>query len=367
MTEPLRSHRRTACTENDDAVPRLCGQMFGASAAHARMIEQLRRIAASEAPALIEGETGSGKELAARAIHYGGVRRAGPFVPVNCGALPDTLVEAELFGHERGAFTDARNARRGLVAEAAGGTLFLDEVDALSPKAQVTLLRFLQDQRYRPVGTPRELRSDVRLLAAANRPLQELVDAREFRADLMYRLNVLYLLMPPLRERDGDAELLALRFAEVFAAKYHCAPKVVHPHTLAWLRHQPWPGNVRELEGWVHRRFLMSSGSHIVHDDRLLDEATPSALDTAGRTGDESGTVKAAGEVAAVARIAAPLTSFQEAKAEALRSFECEYLARAMQITKGNITRAAALAGKERRAFGKLLKKHGLAPTRELA
>ncbi len=366
MTEPLLSHRRAAAAESDDADLRLSGQMVGASASHARMIEQLRRIATSEAPALIEGETGSGKELAARSIHYGGARCAGPFVPVNCGALPDTLVEAELFGHERGAFTDARNARRGLVAEAAGGTLFLDEVDALSPKAQVTLLRFLQDQRYRPVGTPRELRSDVRLLAAANRPLQELVDAREFRADLMYRLNVLYLVVPPLREREGDAELLALRFAEVFAAKYHRAPKLLHPQTLAWLGRQPWPGNVRELEGWVHRQFLMSSGPCIVHDDSLLDQERPRVSHFASVAGHESGVTLASGEIGVVPGIEAPLTSFQEAKAEALRSFECEYLARAMQMTKGNVTRAAALAGKERRAFGKLLKKHGLASTREL-
>ena len=139
-------------TPSDLEARRAAAQIVGSSAAHARMLAQLQRIAASEAPALIEGETGSGKEVAARAIHYGGARRAGPFVPVNCGALPDSLIESELFGVERGAFTDARRSRRGLVAEAAGGTLFLDEVDALTAKAQVTLLRFLQDQWYRPGG-----------------------------------------------------------------------------------------------------------------------------------------------------------------------------------------------------------------------
>ena len=353
--------------------------MIGASPAHERLLEQLRRIATSDAPALIEGETGSGKELAARAIHYGGARRAGPFVPVNCGALPDTLVEAELFGHERGAFTDARNARRGLVAQAAGGTLFLDEVDALSPKAQVTLLRFLQDQRYRPVGTPRELSSDVRLLAAANRPLRALVDAREFRADLMYRLNILYVLLPPLRERAGDAALLARRFAEVFAAKYRRPAKVVHPRTLAWIDRQPWPGNVRELEGWVHRQFLMSNGPCIVHDDGLPDAhgtrgsgTAESVARAAAAAGADDGPDDGAAAPAASVHTLAPanasgMTRFQEAKAEALRAFECAYLARAMQIAHGNITRAAALAGKERRAFGKLLKKHGLAAPREPA
>ena len=363
----------------------LCAQIVGTSPAHAHMLDQLRRIAASEAPALIEGETGSGKELAARAIHYGGPRRAGPFVPVNCGALPDTLVEAELFGHERGAFTDARHARRGLVAEAAGGTLFLDEVDALSPKAQVTLLRFLQDQRYRPVGTPRELRSDVRLVAAANRPLQALVQSSEFRADLMYRLNILHLVLPPLREREGDAELLALHFVEVFAAKYRCERKTLHPCTRAWLRTQTWPGNVRELESWVHRQFLMSTGDVIVHEQEIVLEhearndlgqalaALPQAetpLLAGGLSRIGLGEIAPANtaDADALATTRAPpsqpaasaLERFQQAKAEAVRLFERDYLSRAMQITEGNITRAARLAGKERRAFGKLLKKHGL-------
>ncbi len=360
----------------------LCAQIVGASPAHAHMLDQLRRIAASEAPALIEGETGSGKELAARAIHYGGPRRAGPFVPVNCGALPDTLVEAELFGHERGAFTDARHARRGLVAEAAGGTLFLDEVDTLSAKAQVTLLRFLQDQRYRPVGTPRELRSDVRLVAAANRPLQALVQSGEFRADLMYRLNILHLVLPPLRERGCDVELLALHFVEVFAAKYRCERKTLHPCTRAWLRAQTWPGNVRELESWVHRQFLMSTGDVIVHEQEVvLDHearndlgealaALPQAeapLRASGLSRIGLGEMPSANTAAdAASRAAAPqpaasaLERFQQAKADAVRLFERDYLTRAMQITEGNITRAARLAGKERRAFGKLLKKHGL-------
>ena len=324
-------------------------QIFGACAAHARLIDQLRRIAASDAPALIEGETGSGKELAARAIHYGGARRGGPFVPVNCGALPDTLVEAELFGHARGAFTDAHAARSGLVAEAAGGTLFLDEIDALSPKAQVTLLRFLQDQCYRPVGTPRERRSDLRLLAASNRPLQALMHAREFRADLMYRLNILHVVLPPLRERAGDAALLAQRFVEMFAAKYRQPPKTLHPDTLRWLDAQPWPGNVRELENWVHRRFLMCSGTCIAHADGAPD--APAGAAPGSTQGPRPG---------------AP-ASFQRAKAEALRAFECDYLAHVLALTQGNVTRAAHLAGKERRAFGKLLKKHGLAARAQAA
>ena len=314
-------------------------QMIGASAAHLAMVDRLARIAESEAPALIEGETGSGKELAARAIHYSGPRRQGPFVPVNCGALPDSLIESELFGVQRGAFTDARESRRGLVAEADGGTLFLDEVDALSSKAQVALLRFLQDQRYRPLGAARELCSDVRVVAAANRPLDALVAQHDFRADLLYRLKILHLVMPPLRERGDDIELLALHFIARFAAKYGRAPLPLHAETRTWLRSYPWPGNVRELENWVHRRFLMCRGPAIVLDD----SAAPFM------------------HAAAAAAPAAAPCGFAEAKAEAVRRFERDYLRRILDEAGGNVSRAARMAGKERRAFGKLLKKHGIA------
>ena len=317
--------------------PDALDQLIGVSASHLAMREQLKRIAASEAPALIEGETGSGKELAARAIHYGGARQAGPFVPVNCGALPDTLIESELFGVERGAFTDARRSRTGLVAEAARGTLFLDEVDALSAKAQVTLLRFLQDQCYRPLGTVRELQSDVRVLAATNQSLDALVEAQRFRVDLLYRLKILHLSLPPLRDRGADVEILARHFIERIAARYRMPPKSLGPRTLDWLGRYPWPGNVRELENWVHRAMLMSPGAVIECDGQ--PDAQPAA---AG--GDD-----------------APPRCFQQAKAEAVRQFEREYLLRVLDQSCGNVSRAARLAGKERRAFGKLMKKHGLA------
>jgi DNA-binding NtrC family response regulator len=313
------------------------GQLIvGRSAAHLQTMAQLRGIAASEAPVLIEGETGSGKELAARAIHYGGVRRHAPFVPVNCGALPDTLIESELFGVQRGAFTDARHTRSGLVAEAAGGTLFLDEVDALSAKAQVTLLRFLQDQRFRPVGTAREQRTDVRIVAASNRPLDALVAQQAFRADLLYRLKILHVVLPPLRARGDDVELLAEHFVACFARKYGREPRPIHAATRAWLRRHPWPGNVRELENWVHRQFLMCPGPTLHHEP----PAAAAGLDAALRPA---------------------ATGFAQAKAEAVRRFECDYLQRVLDEAGGNVSRAARLAGKERRAFGKLLKKHGIA------
>ena len=312
------------------------------------MLAQLGVIAASQAPTLIEGETGSGKELAARAIHYEGPRCSGPFVPVNCGALPDSLIESELFGVQRGAFTDARVSRRGLVAEADGGTLFLDEVDALSAKAQVSLLRFLQDQHYRPVGSARELCGNVRLIAASNCRLDNLVAQQGFRADLLYRLKILHLELPPLRERGADVLLLARHFVQRFAKQYGSVAKTLHPLTEAWLHHHPWPGNVRELENWVHRQFLMCCGPVIVHDA------------VAAQT-----QAHAPGDAASVTPQGWPC-AYVQAKAEALRRFEGEYLRRALIEADGNVSRAARLAGKERRAFGKLLKKHGLASQREL-
>jgi two-component system, NtrC family, response regulator GlrR len=315
-------------------------QIIGESAAHAQMLAQLRRIAASDAPALVEGETGSGKEIAARAIHYGSPRRAGPFVPVNCGALPDSLIESELFGVERGAYTDARRTRRGLVAEAAGGTLFLDEVDALTPKAQVTLLRFLQDQCYRPVGTTREQRTDVRLIAAANRPLVALVERDLFRSDLLYRLRVLTLQLPPLRERGDDIALLARHFMQGFAAQYRVPAKTIAPATRVWMDNYGWPGNVRELENWVHRQFLMSDGPWLGHDDHSA-AALPSHQPPQDQTD-------------------VPPLNFHDAKAEAVRHFERDYLRRVLEQAQGNVSYAARLACKERRAFGKLLKKHGI-------
>ena len=312
-----------------------CGDLGGASPVFLATLAQIRRIASSEAPLLIEGETGSGKELAARAVHYWGIRKIGPFVPVNCGALPDQLLEAELFGHERGAFTDAKAARRGLVAQADGGTLFLDEVDALSAKAQVALLRFLQDQRFRPLGSSREIRTDVRVIAASNQPLELITQDGRFRCDLLYRLNILHLVLPPLRARAGDAQLLALQFVASLCAKYKMPRKQFDDRTLAWIGNYSWPGNVRELENWVHRELLMTDGQTI--------RAAPV-------TSDEPG----------AAPYAAP--SFRQAKAEALRAFERDYALVVMRQAGGNVTQAARLAGQERRAFGKLIKKHGINP-----
>ncbi|WP_372015234.1 sigma-54 interaction domain-containing protein [Pseudoxanthomonas sp. 10H] len=305
--------------------------MLGSSPAFQRMTDAIRLLARSDAPALVDGETGSGKELAARAVHYLGERRARPFVPVNCGAIPETLFESELFGHARGAFTDARGARVGLVTHADGGTLFLDEIDTLPAKGQVALLRFLQDRRYRPLGQSSELVSDARIIAASNRSLEREVEQGRFRSDLLYRLNILHLRVPPLRERREDILLLARHFAATYAARYGLCGHRIGAGLGDWLQHHPWPGNVRELENTVHRLVLQCDGD-VLHDPQLpacpVDEARARA--------------------------------FKRAKAEAIASFERRYLDQVMAETGGNVSAAARLAQTDRRALGRLLKKHGL-------
>ncbi|GAB3764828.1 hypothetical protein GCM10028796_20740 [Ramlibacter monticola] len=317
-----------------------------------RVLALIERMSRFEAPVLIAGETGTGKELAARAIHYGSARRDAAFVPVNCGAIPEALVETELFGCERGAFTDAKHSREGLVAAAEGGTLFLDEVDALPARAQVALLRYLQDRIYRPIGGIRELRSNVRLIAAASPRLHRLLQAGDFRDDLVFRLTVLELEMPPLREREGDAELLAEHFVARYARHYGVAPRTLDPLDRAWLRSYAWPGNVRELDNLVQRALLLSEGDglRLRPDDASAHPAMAMAAAPAG-----------------AAAPGAPLCSYNEAREAALSSFEQQYLLRVMKAAGGNVTHAARLAGKERRALGKLLKKHGLTQFRVAA
>jgi DNA-binding NtrC family response regulator len=313
--------------------------LIGESDAFQRALRLIEKIADCDATTLVHGETGTGKELAARAIHYLGTRADYPFIPVNCGAIPDTLIENELFGHRRGAFTDARESQRGLVAQADGGTLFLDEVDALSPKGQVTLLRFLQDLHYRPVGGQREERADVRVIAATNVDLAALASKKVFRLDLLYRLNVLSVPVPPLRARGRDAELLAEHFIRIYSARYGRPAKPFHPDSLRWILSYHWPGNVRELENLVHREYLLSGGPAIQIEAVRLG----ARVDEAGAPG--------AAEAA---------FDFNRAKARAIASFEREFLARALAETGGNISLAARRCGKERRSFGRLLKKHGI-------
>jgi DNA-binding NtrC family response regulator len=308
--------------------------MIGQSASFLKTICLLGKFAACDVPVVIEGETGTGKEVAARAIHYESSRRDFPFISVNCGALPDSLIENELFGHRRGAFTDARADVHGLLRLADGGTLFLDEVDALTPKGQVTLLRFLQDHHFRPLGGAAEERTDVRIIAASNRPLDALARQGGFRMDLLYRLKVLYVRMPPLRDRPGDARLLAEHFARRLSERYRRPAKPLHPATLQWLDRYHWPGNVRELENVIARAFLLADGDEIVF------------------TGDDS--TEPTTDVAA--------DDYRAQRARVMAAFDTGFLEALLSRHHGNVTHAARAAGKERRAFGRLLKKYGITP-----
>ena len=340
-------------TASDHVATDVLPGLFGQSPAYETMTRQIRKIAVTSAPVLIEGETGSGKEVAARAIHYLGERQDKPFIPLNCGAVPDSLFESELFGHARGAFTDAKQARRGLIAEACGGTLFLDEIDALSPRAQVAMLRFLQDQRYRPVGQDREWLADARIIAASNASLPARVAAGAFRGDLLYRLNILSLSIPPLRERRGDIALLAQHYLRSFSQQYGLSGKRLHPATLSWMQHYDWPGNVRELENLVHRLVLLSDDDEILYrGTTALDEQTPE-LPQKVPSSSPAGAACLAGH-----------TDFQRAKAQVIAEFERAFLLQLLSKTNGNVTAAARLANKERRALGKLLKKHGIVARR---
>jgi DNA-binding NtrC family response regulator len=312
--------------------------LIGNAPAFREVLWRLPQLANAEGAVLIDGETGTGKELVARAIHGLGPRAADPFVAVNCGSLVDTLFESELFGHERGAFTDAHTRRQGLMAQAAGGTLFLDEVDTLTPRGQVALLRALQDRTFRPLGSTLERRVDVRFLAATNAKLEGLVQAGSFRADLYYRLCVFSVTLPPLRERREDILPLAWHFLAKYAGSPGPAPQLsagAMEVLLAW----DWPGNVRELESAILRALAVAKGGSLEAGDLGLP---------------------------AVAGAAAPQPeapwSYKTQKRRILEVFERHYLIRLMREHKGNVSRAAHAAGKERRDLGKLLKRHGLDP-----
>jgi transcriptional regulator with GAF, ATPase, and Fis domain len=310
--------------------------LIGDSKVFRAVLELLQQWASVDATVLLCGETGTGKELAARAIHYLSARRHGPFVPVNCGAIPDALLESELFGHVRGAFTDAKRGSAGVIRHAQGGTLFLDEVDALSARGQAAILRFAQDHSYRPVGAPYFEQGDMRIIAATNADLEARCDAGQFRRDLLFRLNLLTVELPPLRDRDGDALLLAQAFVRRFSQQYRTGEKHLHGASVAALqRSRTWPGNVRELEHLVHRRFLLAHGDCV---DLGLAAPPPTGRAASG----------------------CERRSFAESKAQAIAEFERRYVVELLAEAKGNLSLAARLAGKERSRFGKLVKKYDL-------
>jgi DNA-binding NtrC family response regulator len=334
--------------ENERLIRRLrhvqaLAKLVGDSRSFRDAIAILPAAAASDAPVLVSGETGTGKELAAHAIHYLSARAPFPFVAVNCGALTDTLLEDELFGHARGAFTGAEQARTGLVAHADRGTLFLDEIDTLTPRAQVALLRVVQDKRFRPVGSSEAHRADVRFVAATNVTLLDLVERGEFRADLYYRLCVFEVRLPPLRERPDDIATLATHFLGIHARKGRGAPALSAAAVATLLAHR-WPGNVRELENVMLRAARLCEGE-TVEARHLGFPGVPAPEPARSSPGGGPG-------------------PYGALKRLAIQTFERDYLVRLLRASDGNVTRAARLAGKERRGLGRLLKRHQLDPRR---
>jgi DNA-binding NtrC family response regulator len=330
---------RAAGGEVDAACRRLSeelalAQLVGSEPCFVAVVRQIALFAKSNMPVLIAGETGTGKELCARALHFLGPRRNGPFVAVDCSAIPDHLFENELFGHMRGAYTDAHGEQKGLVALSDRGTLLLDEIDSLSPSAQGKLLRFLQERTYKPLGAEKFVRADVNVLAATNRDLEAVVRQKAFRADLYYRLNVLQLRMPPLRERRGDIPLLARHFLAAACERMQVT-KTLSPQAVHKLAGYAWPGNVRELLNQIQRAAVLAEGEVVL----------PCHLEFPGEI--------VHGDAAA--------ETFRAARTQSLEMFERGYVQDMLARHDGNITQAAREAGKERRAFGRLVKKYRLA------
>ena len=319
------------CTDASALDPRL-NHVIARSESFRQLLARLPTLAACNAGVLILGETGTGKEVFAHALHNLSGRAAKPWVPINCGAIPIDLVESELFGHMRGAYTTATTSRAGLVEAAEGGTLFLDDVDCLPLAAQVKLLRLLQEREYRPVGSNTLRRADIRVIAASNRDLAREILRGAFRQDLYYRINVLSLTLPPLRERREDIAALVLHFIEVYARQLHKPVPELAPQALRYLVQHHWPGNVRELQHTIERAVLLSNSSVLGAEDIQVDGAPAFEANA----------------------------TFRNAKAHVVRRFEREYIEGLLARCNGNITTAAREAGKHRRAFFELMRKHGI-------
>ena len=312
--------------------------LVGSSPAMLEVYKLVARVSEGRSTVLLQGESGTGKELIARAIHANSPRREKPFIPVNCGALPDTLLESEMFGYEKGAFTGAVGTKAGLFEAANGGTLFLDEIGDLSPALQVKLLRVMQDQEVRRVGGTTSLKVDVRIIVATNRDLEQFVKEGKFRDDLFYRLNVVRITLPTLAERKEDIPMLAHHFLQKYAGGSARAVRGFLPDTMALLKQYRWPGNVRELENAIERAVSLSHGPLLTPDD------LPAALRQFGsQFGDKTEVSDQHDEVC--------LT---------LEEVEKRHLIRVLKETKGNKVRAAKILGIDRRTLYRMAERFGL-------
>ncbi len=321
--ETIRRAENICDSDDDEVEPEelLVTQMIGSSRAMVDIYKTASKVAPTDATVLIEGETGTGKELVARLIHGNSARANHPFVPVDCASIPPTLLESELFGVMRGAFTGADRDRQGVFESAHRGTVFLDEIGELDAGFQVKLLRFLQERTIRPVGAPREKPVDVRIVAATNRDLQKMVDNQKFREDLWYRLNVVKLTLPPLRERRDDIPLLARFFANLYNQRYTRDTKLTDSGMKA-LKEQTWPGNVRQLQHLIERLVILAN--------RIDNEAVQDAIHD---------------------------SESQEANPESLAETETEQIRRVLAATGGNKSRAAQILGIERKTLYRKLER----------
>jgi DNA-binding NtrC family response regulator len=301
-----------------------------------KVLSTIGQVAATRAPVLILGESGSGKELIADAIHRNSPRAARTIVKINMGAITPSLFESEMFGHVRGAFTDAKSDRKGHVATAHEGTLFLDEIGELNRSDQVKLLRVLQDQTYQAVGASRTERADIRVVSATNRELAELVASGEFREDLFYRLNLITIRLPPLRERRSDIPLLARHIIGQVSASYGLGPASIAPAALDWLSAQPWPGNIRQLKQTLERTLLLVGRSELKQADFIAAEQH-----------ENGGAIGAPGQRLGVDGMT-------------LEQVERHMIAKALEQHQGNISRVAKALGLSRTALYRRLERHGL-------
>ena len=308
--------------------------MLGTSPQMQAVFAFIRKVAGTTAPVLLLGESGTGKEMAAAAIHRRSAHKDGPFVAINCNAIPENLLESELFGHEKGVFTGAHIQRKGLLETASGGTLFLDEIGELPPAIQVKLLRFLQEQRLQRVGGRQEIQVDTRLVAATNADLKQMIESGRFREDLYFRLAVVTIRLLPLRERGEDIVFLAREFLQRYAAQSGRTKMVFAPDTLRAMRRYSWPGNVRELQNRVKRGVIMASGSRVTRKDLELER-------------DQDATSSSA-------------ITLRQAR----EHVEREMVEQALKRNAGKITSAAADLGISRPTLYELMEKLGIAKER---
>jgi DNA-binding NtrC family response regulator len=337
--ETTRLRRELRLLQKNMAAPFGVGSIIGESAAMQKLKALVRRVASSpSSTVLLTGESGTGKDLIAKVIHYLSDRAGRPFVNITASAMPEHLLESEMFGHERGAFTDARQQKRGLLEQADEGTLFLDEIGEMVPALQAKLLRFLEEKAFRRVGGNVDIRVDVRVIAATNRDLEEQVKSGKFREDLYYRLNVLRIEVPPLRDRLDDLPLLAQHFVGTFARDFRRPIGSLSPTAEAALRAYQWPGNVRELRNLIERAVLLAEGT-------TLNPADFDSLHTSRREPDAGG---------ADPGFALPAAGIN------LEDVEKALVVQALERTHGNQTRAAALLGLHRDQIRYRMEKFGL-------